>query len=107
MSKAILKLLNADKLNDDNYTSWKNTINTLLIIDDLRFVLVEECLQVPTVEAFENVHDAYDRRVKANEKAWEYILARLSEILAKKHETMVIAHEIMDSLREMLGQPCT
>ena len=48
MTSATLNMLAADKLNGNNYASWKNTINTVLIIDDLRFVLVEECPRVLT-----------------------------------------------------------
>ncbi|KAA0055677.1 gag/pol protein [Cucumis melo var. makuwa] len=75
MTSATLNMLTADKLNSNNYASWKNTINTVLIIDDLRFVLVEECPQVLTANV-----------------TWN---------LAKKHESMLTAREIMDYLQEM------
>ncbi|XP_050937748.1 uncharacterized protein LOC127148308 [Cucumis melo] len=104
MTSATLNILAADKLNGNNYASWKNTINTVLIIDDLRFVLVEECPQVPAANAIRTVREAYERRAKANEKARAYILASLSKVLAKKHESMLTAREIMDSLQEMFGQ---
>ncbi|KAA0067044.1 gag/pol protein [Cucumis melo var. makuwa] len=51
------------------------------------------------------VKDAYDRWTKANDKARLYILASMSDILSKKHEIMVTARQIMDSLRDMFGQP--
>ena len=86
-----------------NYASWKNTINTVLIIDDLWFVLVEECPQVPAANATRTVREAHECWVKANEKAWAYILASLSEVLAKKHESILTTREIMDSLQKMFG----
>ncbi|KAA0063188.1 gag/pol protein [Cucumis melo var. makuwa] len=49
--------------------------------------------------------EAYDHWVKANEKARVYILANISDVLAKKHESLAMAREIMDSLREMFVQP--
>ena len=98
MTSATLNILAADKLNRDNYASWKNTINTVLIIDDLRFVLVEECPQVPAANATRTVREPYERWAKANEKARAYILASLSEVLAKKHESMLTTREIMDFL---------
>ncbi|KAA0066490.1 gag/pol protein [Cucumis melo var. makuwa] len=104
MTSATLNMLAADKLNGNNYASWKNTINTVLIIDDLRFVLVEECPQVPAANATRTVREPYERWAKANEKARAYILASLSEVLAKKHESVLTAREIMDSLQEMFGQ---
>ncbi|KAA0054432.1 gag/pol protein [Cucumis melo var. makuwa] len=104
MTSATLNMLAADKLNGNNYASWKNTINTVLIIDDLRFVLVEECPQVPAANATRTVREPYERWAKANKKARAYILASLSEVLAKKHESMLTAREIMDSLQEMFSQ---
>ncbi|KAA0040515.1 gag/pol protein [Cucumis melo var. makuwa] len=102
--KCYLDMLAADKLNGNNYASWKNTINIVLIIDDLRLVLVEECPQVPAANATRTVQEAYERWVKANEKARVYILVSLSEVFAKKHASMLSTREIMDSLQEMFGQ---
>ena len=99
MTSVTLNMLAADKPNGNNYASWKNTINTMLIIDDLRFVLVEECPQVPATnatrivwKAHEHWVKAHEHWVKANEKAQAYILASLSQVLAKKHESMLTAH---------------
>ncbi|KAA0039126.1 gag/pol protein [Cucumis melo var. makuwa] len=41
----------------------------------------------------------------ANEKTHVCILANIYDVLAKKHESLATAKEIMDSLREMFGQP--
>ncbi|TYK21571.1 gag/pol protein [Cucumis melo var. makuwa] len=48
---------------------------------------------------------AYDRWIKANEKVRVYILASMSDILAKKHESLATTEEIIDSLKGMFGQP--
>ncbi|XP_038896331.1 uncharacterized protein LOC120084595 [Benincasa hispida] len=101
MNSATLNLLSVNKLNGDNYTSWKNTINTILIIDVLQFVLLKECSQVSAQNASQNAQDADERWAKANEKARAYILANLYEVLAKMHESMVTANEIMEA---MFGQ---
>ncbi|KAA0037272.1 gag/pol protein [Cucumis melo var. makuwa] len=77
----------------------------ILVIADLRFVLMEECPPFPTKYASQSVRDAYDRWTKTNDKARLHILASMSDILSKKHEIMVTARQIMDSLREMFGQP--
>ncbi|TYK01348.1 DNA-binding protein HEXBP-like [Cucumis melo var. makuwa] len=77
----------------------------ILVIADLSFVLMEECPPFPTKHASQSVRDAYDHWTKANDKARLHILASMSDILSKKHEIMVIARQIMDSLREMFGQP--
>ena len=87
-----------------NYATWKSNLNTILDIDDLRFILTEERPQALTTNANRNVLKTYDRWVKANEKARVYILASMSNVLAKKYESLAMTKEIMDSLREMLGQ---
>ncbi|XP_038891685.1 uncharacterized protein LOC120081079 [Benincasa hispida] len=104
MNSLIIQLLASEKLNGDNYSAWKSNLNTILIVDDLRFVLSEECPQAPASNANRTVREAYDRWVKANEKACVYILASMSDVLAKKHESLATAKEIIDSLREMFGQ---
>ncbi|KAA0048103.1 gag/pol protein [Cucumis melo var. makuwa] len=105
MNSLIVQLLASEKLNRDNYTTWKSNLNTILVVDDLRFVLTEECPQTPASNANRTSREAYDRWIKANEKARVYILASMSDVLAKKHESLATAKEIMDSLKGMFGQP--
>ena len=73
----------------------------ILVNDDLHFVLMEECPPFPTQNASQNVTNAHKRWTKANDKAHVYLLSSMSDILSKKHETMVTARQIMDSLQEM------
>ncbi|XP_038888109.1 uncharacterized protein LOC120078009 [Benincasa hispida] len=105
MNSATLNLLITDKLKGENYTSWKNMINTILIIDDLHFVLMEDCPPIPAPNATQNVQEAYELWTRTNEKARVYILASLSEVLAKKHEPHAHISEIMESLRRMFELP--
>ncbi|XP_038885844.1 uncharacterized protein LOC120076142 [Benincasa hispida] len=72
---------------------------------DLRFVLNEEYSPTPSSSVNRNVRDAYGRWVRVNEKAGTYILISISDILTKKHERMVTAKGIMDSLHAVFGQP--
>ena len=101
MSSSLLELLKNKKLIDKNYAMWKSNLNMILVIDDPRFVLMEECPPSRTQNASQSVRDAYDHWTKANDKAHVYILVSMSDILTKKHEIMVTARQIMDSLREM------
>ncbi|KAA0041460.1 gag/pol protein [Cucumis melo var. makuwa] len=105
MNSSIVQLLSSEKLNGDNYAAWKSNLNTILVVDDLRFVLTEECPETPTSNANRGSRKAYDRWIKANEKARVYILASMSDVLAKKHESLATAKEIMNSLKGMFGQP--
>ncbi|XP_038894535.1 uncharacterized protein LOC120083073 [Benincasa hispida] len=98
-------IIASEKPNGDNYSAWKSNLNTILVVDDLRFVLTEQCLQTPASNANQTVRKAYDRCVKANEKACVYILVSMFDVLAKKHESLATTKEIIDSLREMFGQP--
>ncbi|XP_022157632.1 uncharacterized protein LOC111024294 [Momordica charantia] len=105
MNSSIVQLLASEKLNGVNYSTWKNNLNTILVVDDLQFVLTEECPQTPAENANRNVREAFDRWVKANDKARVYILASMTDVLAKKHEPLMTAKEIMDSLKAMFGEP--
>ena len=105
MNSSIVQLLAFEKLNGKNYVTWKSDLNTLLVVDDLRFVLTEEYPQEPILNANWNVQKEYGRWVKANEKARAYISASMYDVLAKKHESLVTTKEIMDSMWEMFGQP--
>ncbi|XP_038882318.1 uncharacterized protein LOC120073562 [Benincasa hispida] len=68
MATATLSLLATDKLTGENYASWKNTINMILIIEDLRFVLMEECPLIPPPTAAQNIREAYEHWTQDNEK---------------------------------------
>ena len=92
------------KLIGKHYATWKSNLNMILVVDDLWFVLMVECLLVPTRNACQTVSDAYDRRTMANKKARVYILTIFSDVLAKKHVAMVTACMIMEFLQEMFGQ---
>ncbi|KAA0047871.1 gag/pol protein [Cucumis melo var. makuwa] len=105
MNSSIVQLLASEKLNGDNYATWKSNLNTILVVDDLRFVLTEECSQTSASNAYRTSQKAYDRWIKTNEKARVYILASMSDVLAKKHESIATTKEIMDSLKGMFGQP--
>ena len=69
MTNSIVQLLASEKLNGGNYATWKSNLNTILVIDDLRFVLTEECPPNPILNTNRTVQDAYDRWIKANDKA--------------------------------------
>ena len=101
MTSSIVQLLASKKLNGDNYSTWKSNINTILVIDYLRFVLLEECPPNSGSNANRTVQDAYDRWTRANDKARVYILASISDVLAMKHDVMGTVKEIMESLKGM------
>ncbi|KAA0054742.1 gag/pol protein [Cucumis melo var. makuwa] len=77
----------------------------MILVDDLRFVLTKECPQTPASNANRTNREAYDRWIKANEKACVCILASMSDVLKKKHESLAMAKEITNSLRVMFWQP--
>ena len=61
MNNSIVQLLASKKLNSDNYATWKSNLNTILVVDVLRFVLTEKRPQTPTSNANPNVREAYDQ----------------------------------------------
>ena len=51
MNNLIIQLLASEKLYDNNYVTWKLQLNIILVIDDLRFILIEEYPQTPALNA--------------------------------------------------------
>ena len=59
-SNPIIALLANEKLNGDNYKKWKSNINIVLICENQKFVLTEECPPEPHTTASRNVQEKYD-----------------------------------------------
>ncbi|EXB72720.1 hypothetical protein L484_004300 [Morus notabilis] len=79
MSNPIITLLATEKLDDDNYAKWKSNMNILLVCEDYKFVLVEECPPEPAANASKTAREPYDRWIKANNKAKCFMLASMSD----------------------------
>ena len=105
MSNPILSLLATEKLTGDNFAKWKKNMNIILVLDNLKFVLMEECPLEPAVNANKTIKDAYENWIRANEKAHCYLLATMSDVLNTKYEKTETIYEIMESLQGMFGKP--
>ena len=105
MVSPIISILANDKLTGENYVKWKSNMNAILVCEDLKFVLTEDCPPEPARNAGQAVRDAHQKWVAANEKARCYLLAGMSEVLAAKHEPMATASLMLESLQGMFGQP--
>ena len=71
-------------LTGDNFAKWKYDMNIILVLDNLKFVLIEECPPKTAVNANKNIIDAYENWVRANDKARCYLLAYMSDVLKTK-----------------------
>ena len=103
MSNPIISILANEQLSGENFVKWKSNMNIILLCDNYKFVLTEECPPVPAGNATRNVREAYDRWIATNNKARCYLLAGMSDVLRAKHENMETAYEIMESLQRMFG----
>ena len=103
MVSPIISILSNDKLTRENYVKWKSNMNGILVCEDLKFVLTEECPPEPARNAGQVVRDTYQKWVAANEKAHCYLLVGMSEVFAAKHEPMALASQMMESLQGSLG----
>ena len=102
-SNPIIALLANEKLNGDNYIKWKSNINIVLICENQKFGLTEDCPPEPHATASRNVREKYDSWQLANNKARCYMLACMNDVLRTKHENMETAYEIWESLSSMFG----
>ena len=97
--------LNAnEKLSGDNFVKWNSNINIVLICENQKFVLNEECPPEPPANASRTVRERYDSWIHSKNKARCYMLASMNYVLRKKHEDMETAYEIWESLQAMFGQ---
>ena len=98
-SNPIIALLANESLTVDNFVKWKSNVNIVLVCENNRFVLTEECPAEPAANAARSVREPYERWIQANNKARAYMLASMSDMLRLKHERIETAIEIMDSLQ--------
>ncbi|KAG6526536.1 hypothetical protein ZIOFF_016526 [Zingiber officinale] len=104
MGNPIMSLLANNTLIGENFPKWKSNINIVLVSENNRFVLTEECPPILPANAARAVREQYDRWVASNNKAKAYMLASMSDALRSKMEPKECAFEIMESLQEMFGQ---
>ena len=76
-------LLATEKLDGDNYAKWKSNMNILLVCEDYKFVLAEECPPEPAANASKTAREPFDRWIKANNKAKCFMLVAESNSAAK------------------------
>ena len=100
----IFSLLSNEKLSGDNFVKWNSNINIVLICENQKFVLTEECPLEPPSNASRNVRERYDSWIHSNNKARCYMLASMNDVLKKKHEDMETTYEIWESPQDMFGQ---
>ncbi|XP_062103811.1 uncharacterized protein LOC133814924 [Humulus lupulus] len=79
-------------------------MNIVLICENHKFVLNEECPEVHDVTAPNSARETYDNWVLSNNKAKCYMLANMSDILRMNHEEYETVLEIWESLRAVFGQ---
>ena len=56
----IIALLANEKLSGDNFVKWKSNINIVLICENQKFVLTEECPPKPPDNASHTIRERYD-----------------------------------------------
>ena len=99
-----IALIANEKMSGDNFVKWKSNINIVLICENQKFVLTEECSPEPLANASRTVRERYASWIHSNNKARYYMIASMNDVLRKKHEDMETAYEIWESLQAMFGQ---
>ena len=100
----IITLLANKKLSGYNFVKWKSNINIVLICENQKFILTEECPPEPPANASRTVREIYDSWIHSNNKARCYMFASMNDVLRKKHEDMETAYGIWESLKAMFRQ---
>ena len=76
----------------------------MLICENQKFVLTEECPPEPHANAPRSVREKYDSWQMANNKARRYMFACMNDVLRTKHENVETIYEIWESLHSMFGR---
>ncbi|KAG6470540.1 hypothetical protein ZIOFF_071613 [Zingiber officinale] len=77
MENPIMSLFANNTLTRENFPKWKSNINIMLVSENNRFVLTEECPPVPPANAARAVREPYDYWITSNNKAKAYMLASM------------------------------
>ena len=64
----IIVILSSEKLNSENFIKWKSNMNIVLICENYKFVLTEECPSESTAKATRTVQDAYDHWINSSQQ---------------------------------------
>ena len=68
----------------DNFQKWKSNLNTVLVGENIRYILNVPKPPVPNITATCQVKVEYDQWVASNNKAIAYMLAGMSDVLRAK-----------------------
>ena len=60
-SNPIIALLANEKLTGDNFIKWKSNMNIVLVSEDYKFVLTEECPPQPAANATRAARESYEK----------------------------------------------
>ncbi|KAH0765678.1 hypothetical protein KY285_001549 [Solanum tuberosum] len=86
-----------------NYVDWRRNLDTVLTVEEYKFVLNEECPLKPDEQSSDEDKLAYQKWRKADEIARCYILTSMSNVLQHQHQAMLSAFEIQENLKQMFG----
>lgn len=73
------------------------------MIENILYVLTEECPLILPRNALHNVHDAYDKWIESNDKTCNYLLELMINMISIQYERIEIAREIMRSFELMFN----
>ena len=61
MVSPIISIIANDKLTRENYVKWKSNMNAILVCEDLKFFLIEDCPPEPARNTGQAVRDTHQK----------------------------------------------
>ncbi|KAH0658743.1 hypothetical protein KY285_027288 [Solanum tuberosum] len=89
----LITILGQKKPVGSNYVDWRRNLDIVLIAEEYKFVLHEECPLKPNEQSSDKARLAYQKWCKADEMARCYILASMSNVLQHQHQAIVTIRE--------------
>ena len=87
MSNSFIQLLAFEKVNGDNFSTWKSNLHIILVMDDLRFVLTKESPPVPSLVASQNVRNVRTKSGTSSSKSMKKKGKTHASLSSKKRVT--------------------
>ncbi|XP_022875756.1 uncharacterized protein LOC111394229 [Olea europaea var. sylvestris] len=94
-------ILNKNQLVGKNYIDWKKNLNIVLTAEKHKFLLIEDCLEIPKDDSMRSQKATYEKWYHSDEITHCYILVTMLNVLQHKYQNMETAFDIMKSLQEM------
>lgn len=86
-----MTILGNEKLIRDDCNNWKCNMNLVLVIENIQYMLKEECPPISPKNAPQSISYAYNKWIESNDKSYNCLLESIIGMIKIHHEEIEIA----------------